>query len=115
MFSLNLNLFNTYEYLNIYYYFIKKNIIIKIYYFIKKTFINKLNIKFLNYKFYLLNNSFIFFDYNKFLKFYENKLYFYNKYSYLKDLKILFFNRMLKKLNRYLNHFKIYKNKKKLK
>jgi hypothetical protein len=115
MLSLNLKLFNIYEYLNIYYYFIKKNIIIKIYYSIKKIFTNKLEIKFLNYKFYSLNNSFIFFDYNKLLKFNENKLYFYNKYNYSKDLKILFLNRMLKKFNKYLSIFKIYRNKKKLK
>ena len=116
IFSLSLKLFKTFEYLNIYYYFIKRNVIIKIYSFIKTYFINKLNIKFLNYKFYLLNNLFIFYDNNELLKSDKYKInFFYNKYNNLKNLKILFINRILKKLNKYLSNFKIYKNRKKLK
>jgi hypothetical protein len=44
-----------------------------------------------------------------------NGNYLYNNYNHLKKLKILFINRTLKKLNKYLSNFKIYKKKKRLK
>jgi hypothetical protein len=111
--KLNLGEFTPFSCLNIYYYFLKQKLIVKVYKNLNKYLKQKqcIDVQILSYKLILFNDLYFFSNYEMALNLFslDAMRYLHNKYNRFKSLKLLLINRAFKKLNRRFKDMKIYK------